>query len=536
MLKFYALRSSLAFSLALLLAACGSGSDPAPATPKEVADSPSFTVGGSVKHLPAGSTLTLKNSNGDVITVAADGTFTFPSGLAPNASYAITVDQQPVGLTCSVANNTGSGVGVQANVNNISIVCSPNTYTIGGTVAGLAAGDIVTLKNNGDDTLQVSANGNFTFATPVAYNGSYNVTVVSPVGKTCSLANNTGSGSEVQVNVSSVAITCSTATYTIGGSVTGLRSGDSITLQNNSGDAKTITADGTFTFTTPVAYNGSYIVTTTSPTGLSCSVTKASGQSISSNVTDVAVACDPIIVSYTTAGSYSYTVPSGVTSLQIVATGGGGGGGAGGTGGHGAIVTTTITVSPGESLNLVVGGGGGQYRGGGGSSNVSWGNSPLKWIIAGGGGGSGGYAGRGGDAGGPNGKGGDGSSTSVGGGGSGGGDGIGGKSGANFSPSQAYHTDGGNGFGGSGGSFRGVQPAFGVGSASGGNNDGSYGGGGGGGYGGGGGAREGGGGAGGSTAPAGSSTTYQVGTNGGSDTYNAAGGNGSIIITPNPAP
>jgi hypothetical protein len=526
MLKFYSLRYSLAFGLVTLLAACGSGSDPAPATPKDVGDPPTFTVGGSVKHLPAGSTLTLKNSNGDVITVAADGTFTFPTGLAPNASYAITVDQQPLGLTCSVANNTGSGVGVQANVNNISIVCSPNTYTIGGTVAGLAAGDSVTLKNNGDDTLQVSANGNFTFATPVAHNGSYSVTAVSPVGKTCSLANNTGSGSEVQANVSSVAITCSTATYTIGGSVTGLRAGDSITLQNNSGDSKSITADGTFTFTTPVAYGGSYNVTTTSPTGLSCSVTKGSGQSISSNVADVAVACYPI-ASYTTPNSYTYTVPTGVTSLKIVATGGGGGGANGGTGGHGAIVTTTITVSPGESLNLVVGGGG-QFRGGGGSSNLSWGNSPLKWIIAGGGGGSGGYSGRGGDAGGPNGIGG----NSSGGGGS---DGIGGNRGASFSPTPLGETDGGNGNGGSGGRPNsGLQPAFGIGSGSGGS--GAGGGGGGGGYGGGGGASQGGGGAGGSTAPAGSSTTYQVGTNGGSDTHHAAGGNGSIIITPNPAP
>jgi hypothetical protein len=523
MRQFHSLRSSLAFSLALLLAACGSGSDPAPATPKDVGDPPTFTVGGSVKHLPAGSTLTLKNSNGDVITVAADGSFTFPTGITPNASYAITVDQQPLGLTCSVANNTGSGVGVQANVNNISIVCSPNTYTIGGTVAGLAAGDSVTLKNNGDDTLQVSANGNFNFTTPVAYNGSYSVTVVSPVGKTCSLANNTGSGSAVQANVSNVAITCSTNTYTIGGSVTGLRAGDSITLQNNSGDAKSITADGTFTFATPVAYNGSYSVSTTSPTGLACSVTKGSGQSISSNITDVAVACNPVVVaSYTTPGAASYTVPAGVTSLRIVATGGGGGAGINSFGGNGGVVTAIVSVNPGELLALFVGGGGSQYAGAG-SSNVSWGTT--RRIIAGGGGGGGGGNGDGG-----NGANGNGGSTLT----RGGANGLGADGGRN----------GNGGGGGSGGN--GSSGGLGQGTGSGGDGrslSGLYTGGGGGGYGGGGGGSivlgfgpvrdyGHGGGGGGSTGPTGS--VFTIGTNGGSP--NQAGGDGSIVITPNPAP
>jgi hypothetical protein len=43
----------------------------------------------------------------------------------------------------------------------------PATYTIGGAVAGLAGGESVILANNGADTLTVSSNTTFVFATAV---------------------------------------------------------------------------------------------------------------------------------------------------------------------------------------------------------------------------------------------------------------------------------------------------------------------------------------------------------------------------------
>ena len=49
--------------------------------------------------------------------------------------------------------------------------CSGNgstTYTVSGTVSGLNSGYWVSLQNNGLDTLTISANGKFTFATPLA--------------------------------------------------------------------------------------------------------------------------------------------------------------------------------------------------------------------------------------------------------------------------------------------------------------------------------------------------------------------------------
>jgi uncharacterized repeat protein (TIGR03803 family) len=213
--------------------------------------------------------------------------------VAYNGSYSVTVGTQPTGQTCSVAANTGSGAGVVANVTNVSIACTTDTYTIGGSLSGLASGQQVTLQDNGGNPLTLTANGAFTFSTPVAYNGSYSVTVgTQPTGQTCSVAANTGSGSGVTANVTSVSIACSTNTFTIGGTLSGLAGGQQVTLNDNGGDPLTVTANGAFTFATPVAYNGSYSVTvSTQPLGQSCAVTGGSGASVSSNVSSVQVAC-----------------------------------------------------------------------------------------------------------------------------------------------------------------------------------------------------------------------------------------------------
>jgi sugar lactone lactonase YvrE len=257
-----------------------------------------YTIGGSVSGLSSGQQVTLQNNGADALIVTSNGNFTFPTSVAFNGSYSITVNSQPNGQICSVANNTGSGAGVTADVSNVRIVCATapvNTYTIGGSVSGLSSGQQVTLQNNGADALIVTSNGNFTFPTSVAFNGSYSVTVsTQPVGKTCSVVNNSGSGAGVTDHVSNVLIICANNTYTIGGSVSGLSSGQQVTLQNNGADALTVASNSSFVFSQPVALNGSYSVTVgTQPKGFKwCSVTaNPSSVSVTSNVTNVAVSC-----------------------------------------------------------------------------------------------------------------------------------------------------------------------------------------------------------------------------------------------------
>ena len=121
-----------------------------------------------------------------------------------NGSYAVTVGTQPTGQTCSVSN--GAGAGVTANVTNANITCSTLTFTVGGTVSGLAAGQQVTLLNNGGNATIVTANGAYTFTTPVNYNGNYAVTVgTQPTGQTCTVSN--GSGASVTANITNANIT-----------------------------------------------------------------------------------------------------------------------------------------------------------------------------------------------------------------------------------------------------------------------------------------------------------------------------------------
>jgi Galactose oxidase, central domain len=92
----------------------------------------------------------------------------------------------------------------------------------------------------------------------------------------------------------------SAATYTIGGTVTGL-TGTGLVLQDNGGDNLTVTANATsFNFTTAITSGGSYSVTVlTQPAGQSCTVTSGSGTA-TANVTNVSIACSQ---AYTIGGS-----------------------------------------------------------------------------------------------------------------------------------------------------------------------------------------------------------------------------------------
>lgn len=156
---------------------------------------------------------------------------------------------------------------------------------------------------------------------------------------------------------------------------------------------------------------------------------------------------------YSTAGSSTYNVPSGIDKLQIEMWGAGGGGGGGGTdgpgghGGGGAYATAIIDVTALETLNVVVGGGGGggdfssgglgysgDGGGGGGHSEVNRGGTHL--IVAAGGGGGGG---------------GDNSSTNRGGQGAGGGDETSGNDGGDGSANAPGGSGASTGSGGSGG-------------------------------------------------------------------------------------
>jgi hypothetical protein len=112
----------------------------------------------------------------------------------------------------------------------------------------------------------------------------------------CGAGNNcvghNGCGDSASSTTTTTTTPTSATTYTIGGTITGLTSG-SLILQNNSGDALTISANSsTFVFATGLVSGATYSVTVgTQPTGLTCSVTSGTGTVVSSNVTSVVVTC-----------------------------------------------------------------------------------------------------------------------------------------------------------------------------------------------------------------------------------------------------
>ncbi|HEX7840624.1 MAG TPA: DUF4215 domain-containing protein, partial [Kofleriaceae bacterium] len=167
----------------------------------------SHSVGGSVSGLGSGQSVVLRYNGVNDLTVTANGGFTFTTQVPSGSPYVITVLTNPSGMTCTVTN--GSGTVAASNITNVAVTCTINVFTVGGTVSGLAAGDSITLLDNAGDNLIRSANGSFTFATPVAIGQPYAVTVVSPtspVSQTCTVTS--GSGTVGSGNITSVQVVC----------------------------------------------------------------------------------------------------------------------------------------------------------------------------------------------------------------------------------------------------------------------------------------------------------------------------------------
>jgi hypothetical protein len=112
-------------------------------------------------------------------------------------------------------------------------------------------------------------------------------------------------------------------------------------------------------------------------------------------------------VTYYSAGTTSWSVPAGVTSITIQTWGAGGGGGtnngsgSGGNGGGGGYAKGVVTVTPGDSISIAVGSGGAKAAGnlsggkGGGYTAVTNTTTATLLMKAGGGGGGGGGRGSG---------------------------------------------------------------------------------------------------------------------------------------------
>jgi hypothetical protein len=175
------------FLLILALSACSDGGHS------------TVPVAGTVSGLSSGTSVVLQNIGGDDTTVTTDGPFAFSNPVASGAPYSVSVLTQPFGETCVVSN--GGGIAHATDPIEVSVLCSPNAYPIGVTVAGLTGTGLV-VQNNGGDPLSIDANGSHQFSVSVDSGSPYAVTILSqPSGQLCSVVSGAGTVAAAAVDV-----------------------------------------------------------------------------------------------------------------------------------------------------------------------------------------------------------------------------------------------------------------------------------------------------------------------------------------------
>ena len=183
-----------------------------------------------------------------------------------------------------------------------------SSYELKVSVSGLQQGKNVVLSSGQstatnvfteNEALGITTDGTYSFGSFTS-GTSYNITVLQqPVSQTCTVT----SGESSLSASTTVAVACTSESYTISGTVVGMLSGQSVTLQNNSGDNLTVSSNTSFSFTTKVASGATYLVTVlTQPTGQTCTPNLNSGV-VSDNVSDVSIICSFTV--YTVSGNVS---------------------------------------------------------------------------------------------------------------------------------------------------------------------------------------------------------------------------------------
>jgi len=306
-----------------------------------------------------GTGLVLQDNGNDNLAITGNGIATFPVALGAGAPYQVSVLTLPSNprQACTVANASGTvGSGPTPIITCVS-------YTVGGTVTGLAGTGLV-LQNNGGDDLPIAANGPFTFSTAEVTGETYAVVAVSQpsnLSQTCTVGH--ANGTIAAANIVNVDVNCVTNSYTVGGTVTGLPlqlTGASLVLQNGS-DTVSIVANGAFAFPASVLSGGTYAMSVTTQPGVDTSAGQglqtdtvctlasgATGNVTNSNIASAVVTCvnQPLGFAYVTNGGdntvTSYVIASDGTLVQFgapVATG---------------TTPSSSATNPGNATNLYV--------------------------------------------------------------------------------------------------------------------------------------------------------------------------------------
>jgi hypothetical protein len=193
-MKLSCLRPLAALLLTLGLAACGGKA--------------SYDVSGTISGLN-NEGLILANGSDTLPIPAGKTSFTFGKRIDYGTDYNITVKQQPAHMTCGIRGGSGSA-GHYINI-SAAVVCSQNSYSVGGTVSGLTVDGLVLINGNTITAVTKDATA-FTMAGSVNYGDPYGISVsVQPKGLLCVVQPGTGGGTMGEANVTTVKIACNPA-------------------------------------------------------------------------------------------------------------------------------------------------------------------------------------------------------------------------------------------------------------------------------------------------------------------------------------
>jgi uncharacterized repeat protein (TIGR03803 family) len=240
-------------------------------------------------------------------------------------------------MICAVLGGCGGGGGGGNSVSGgAGGNCLGANSGFCGTLSGLPSGQTVTVyfstSDVGGGPLTLSANGPFSFQllNPIDVTTTYDISVTAePPDTDCSVtsygSNSNPSGEKVIV-VTGVVITCSPGVdYTLGGTLTGLNSGQQVTVEDNGAEALVLTGNGSFTFPDKITGVDGYSVSVSSqPAGQACLVSNGGGTHVSANVSNIAVVCSDTIggtLSGLTAGEEFTVLDNGGDPLVLTANG-----------------------------------------------------------------------------------------------------------------------------------------------------------------------------------------------------------------------
>ncbi|MFZ6746626.1 hypothetical protein ACO0LC_25630 [Undibacterium sp. JH2W] len=215
--------------------------------------------------------------------------------------------------------NKSKFAAILAGVGIVLAGCGGFVYTtVGGTVTGLGPSDTIVLRNEGNYTQTLTADGSFNFN--VASNGNYTITVATqPNSVNCSVANGTGRMSG-ETSVRNIAVTC-TPNVPLGGTVAGMTDGASMTLVNNALYNATVTANGSFTFANYVVSGTTYAITVgVPPPSQYCTVANGTGTASNTNLpaalTSVVTCVPAVPVKFTVNGLTAGTILTMVNTVD----------------------------------------------------------------------------------------------------------------------------------------------------------------------------------------------------------------------------